>query len=383
MENLRIAWIYPSLTFGAYWQPVMKEFTKQFKDTRFYTGRLWPGFNPKTPGASIFQTVGETKFLQTTQVKDGYSRGFISASPKIIFSLLKFRPKVVFASAFSIWTILALLLKPIGQWKLVIIYDGSSPNTEFRDSKLRSFIRQLISKFTDAFVANSYAATSYLIQVLDIPKDKVYTKTYLVPDQSALLQNAENAEVLSSELKRPIFLYVGQIITRKGINTLLQACCLLRHQGYNDFTLLVVGDGSQREELEIFVKKNNLIKQVLLLGWVDYDQLGHYFEASDVFVFPTLEDVWGMVVLEAMVFGKPILCSKGANASEMIVEGQNGYLFDPHAPEGLAAKMKQLIDKPETISSMGSQSKQLISKYTPQIAAQSFAEVIALVAKQD
>ena len=118
------------------------------------------------------------------------------------------------------------------------------------------------------------------------------------------------------------------------------------------------------------------------MGWVDYDQLGHYFDASDVFVFPTLEDVWGMVVLEAMVFGKPILCSKGANASEMIVEGQNGYLLDPHDPEGIAAKMKQLIDKPETISSMGSQSKQLISKYTPQIAAQSFAEIIALVVKQ-
>jgi glycosyltransferase involved in cell wall biosynthesis len=381
MKDLRIAWIYPSLIFGAYWQPVINEFIKQFKNTRFYTGCLWPGFNPEAPGSSVFQTVGKTQFIQTVQVNNGYDRGFIIASPTIILHLFKFRPQIIFASAFSIWTILALFLKPICQWKLIIIYDGSSPNTEFRDSRFRVLIRKLISKFTDTFIANSCAAMDYLIQVLKVPQSKIHKISYLVPDDKALLQNIENAVTLSSEAKHPVFLYVGQLIPRKGIKYLLQACCLLRNQGYSEFTLLIVGDGPQRKELQDFVDANKLANQILWAGWVDYSQLGHYFNSSDVFVFPTLEDVWGMVVLEAMVFGKPILCSKGANASELIVEGKNGYLFDPLSPEELAAQMCKLIRQQDIISSMGLQSKQIISEYNPRDTAQSFGKIIASLTK--
>ena len=58
-----------------------------------------------------------------------------------------------------------------------------------------------------------------------------------------------------------------------------------------------------------------------MLGWVNYAQMGKYLERSDVFLFPTLEDGCSMVPVEAMVFGKPILCSKWAGTSEMVIDG--------------------------------------------------------------
>jgi glycosyltransferase involved in cell wall biosynthesis len=82
-----------------------------------------------------------------------------------------------------------------------------------------------------------------------------------------------------------------------------------------------------------------------------------------------------MVVLEAMVFGKPILCSKGAGAYEMVIEGENGYLFEPQNPEEIAEGMRRFIDNPELAASMGEKSKQLIGQYTPEAAAKSMAEV--------
>ncbi len=90
-----------------------------------------------------------------------------------------------------------------------------------------------------------------------------------------------------------------------------------------------------------------------------------------------------MVALEAMVFGKPVLCSKWAGAVEMVVEGQNGYIFEPPAPEELALAMRRFLDHPELIDSMGKQSQELISNKNPSSAVQSFVEVISFVLCKD
>jgi glycosyltransferase involved in cell wall biosynthesis len=378
INQRRVAWLVPSVELGAYWQPVLEEFTKVFPNTIFYTGLVWPGFNPELPGANVIKLVGEMKSLELTKT-DGYSRRLMVVSPGIVGYLLQFKPDVIFAQAYSLWTLLALLLKPWGKWKFIIIYDGSSPNSDFRDSKLRSFFRRAMSRYADAFVANSYGAKDYLIDGVGAKPENVFTKTYLVPDAATLQQSWENDEIAKLQLKHPVFLYVGRITPRKGLKSLLEACSLLQTQGYEDYSLVVIGTGEQREELEAFIKERHLEARVTWVGWVEYGCLGAYFQQADVFVFPTFEDIWGMVALEAMVFGKPVLCSKGAGAAEMIVEGENGYIFDPYNPEDLAIAMRRFLDHPELIDSMGKQSQQLISKKNPSSAAQSFVEVISYV----
>lgn len=378
--DLRVAWLVPEVELGAYWQPVLREFTKVFKNTVFYTGRVWPGFDPTLPGASAIQLVGETKFVETTKIETGYDRGFIAVSPSIIGHLLKFRPQIVFPQAFSLWTVLVVLLKPFCGWKIAIIYDGSSPNTDFRDSSFRTFVRRILAKFADAFVSNSQAGKRYLVEALNVPEAEVFTRTYLVPDAETLLKPLSgNKQNLG--LKQPIFLYVGRITARKGIKTLLEACAILKKQGYSDYTLLIVGKGDQQDELEAFVKEQDFPDQVNWVGWVDYGSLGAYFQQADIFVFPTFEDVWGMVVPEAMVFGKPILCSNGAASCELVVEGENGYIFDPSNAQELSEKMRIFIDNPDLIESMGESSRQLISQKTPETAAKAYVEVTSFLMK--
>ncbi len=380
-SDLRVAWLVPEVELGAYWQPVLREFTKVFKNTVFYTGRVWPGFDPMLPGASAIQLVGETKFVETTKIETGYDRGFIAVSPSIIGHLLKFRPQIVFPQAFSLWTVLVVLLKPVGGWKIAIIYDGSSPNTDFRDSSFRTFVRRILAKFADAFVSNSQAGKRYLVEALNVPEAEVFTRTYLVPDAETLLKPLSTNKVENLGLKQPIFLYVGRITARKGIKTLLEACAILKKQGYSDYTLLIVGKGDQQDELEAFIKEQDFPEQVNWVGWVDYGSLGAYFQQSDIFVFPTFEDVWGMVVPEAMVFGKPILCSNGAASCELVVEGENGYIFDPTNAQELSEKMRIFIDNPDLIESMGESSRQLISQKTPETAAKAYVEVTSFLMK--
>lgn len=382
IKNLRIAWLVPHVELGAYWQPVLREFTEFFKNTIFYTGRVWPGFDPHVPGADVIKLVGEMKSIEVSKMATGCNRRIMLLSPGIVGQLLQFKPDVILTQAYSLWTLFAVLFKPWGRWKLIIIYDGSSPNSDFQDSQLRSFFRRAMSRHADAFISNSDAAKDYLINGVGAKPKNVFTRTYLVPDATTLQQNLNNNEIAELKLKHPIFLYVGRIIYRKGIKALLEACSILQSQGYDDYTLLLIGIGEQRQELEAFIKDRNLEKRVIWVGWVDYGCLGTYFQQADVFVFPTLEDIWGMVALEAMVFGKPVLCSKWAGAVELIIEGENGYIFDPYQPEELALAMRCFLDHPELVDSMGKQAQHLIRQKNPLSAAESFTEIISFVSNK-
>jgi glycosyltransferase involved in cell wall biosynthesis len=378
-SRLRVAFLYPTVELGAYWQPVLAEFIQRFKNTIFYTGRLWPGFDRQIPGASVIRLIGQTQFVAVSQkTGTGYGRGFYSVSPSVVGDLLKFRPHVVFTSAFSIWTILALLLKWLGRWQVVIMWDGSSPNVDFRNNKSRLMLRKLIAGCTEAFITNTHDGKDYLVKMIGVRPDRVFVQPYMVPDAKELSRQV-GVRPARPRRTEPVFLYVGRIEPRKGLNRLLEACSILQRQGYTNYKLQIIGTGDQREELEAFIQQHQLGAVVEWLGWVDYGNLGDYFEAADVFVFPSLEDIWGMVVLEAMAFGKPILCSKWAGAYELITPGENGYVFDPHQPDQLAAIMQQLMHDPASIPRMGQQARELMNRHTPKDAAQFFADVTAHV----
>ena len=382
MNQLKVAWIYPSIVFGAYWKPVIERFQKIYPKSVFFTGCVWPGFDPQDPACSAFEIVGRTRYVAAKEVGSGYKRAFILASPAVLFPLVQFAPKVVFSSAFSVWTILALLVKPLTRWRVAIMYDGSSPNSDFRDSKLRTLMRRVMAHFTDAFVANSDAAKSYMMDVLSVPEKKIFRETYLVPDVSELTvecseENQRKIEALSSGLEGPTFLFVGQLIERKGIRTLLEAVRRIKEAGHDKFTILIIGDGEKRQEFEDLARTFGVDAQIRWMGWIQYRQLGAFFQLSDVFVFPTFEDCWGMAVLEAMTFGKPVLCSTGANSCELVHEGRNGYLFPVNDPEALAAAMTKLIVTPGLAATMGAESREIIRAYNPESAARGFASVVA------
>lgn len=380
-NNIRVAWLFPSIELGNYWHPVLSKFTDFFPDTIIYTGK-WPGFTKGYEGKFNVEVVGNIKRIETSKSSLGYDFGFDLLSPAIISRLFQFRPQIIFTLAFSLWSLLAVLLKPIFGWQVIIAYEGSSPNVDYCNSKFRITWRQIITRFTDAFITNTNRGKYYLIDVLKADKNLVFHQPYEVPDIQAL--SAQKVDVDSIQIKlhkHPVFLFVGQVISRKGIDLLLEACVFLQKQNYCDYTLLIIGDGIQRNELEEFTQKHELQNCVKWLGWLDYSVLSYYFQMVDVFVFPTLEDTWGMVVLEAMTFGKPILCSQFAGASEMVIHGKNGYIFDPYQTEDLAKFMKEFIDNPSVSIEMGNQSKELISQHTPETSAIFFNEVISILKK--
>ncbi|NJM65332.1 MAG: glycosyltransferase family 4 protein [Acaryochloris sp. RU_4_1] len=373
LNDLQVAWLLKKVAY--FWQPVLSEFTRLVPQTTVLTAN-WPGFAGGYEQSFRVDVIGQQRLIVLGRSQTSYAPTLMYLSPKVVIPLLRQRPQILFTDGFSLWTLLVLWLKPWLKWRVVIIYDGSAPGVDHRQSRWRLSIRRLITRYTDAFISNSSVSKDYLTQCLKAQEQTIFTTPYLVTDGKSLLTVSQSFDWDLSSWQRPLFLYVGQIIPRKGLRELINACSVLQAQRIHHYCVLMVGDGEQRQELEALTQSNGLSSQIQWLGAVEYGRLGAYLQLADVFVLPTLEDVWGMVIPEAMTFGKPILCSQYAGAAELVINGSNGYCFDPHQPERLAALMQRFIDRPHLIAEMGEQSKAIMSRHTPKKAAQALLKVV-------
>ncbi len=374
--NLRVAFLFPSLARGSYWQPVLSRFVKKFPNTVVFTG-LWEGFLSHYQNAFTVKVVGKTSFCKLPFQQQGhYPIGFVRAPIlKLIRELWHFKPHVLFVSGFSLWTLVAFIYKKGYRGKVIVIYDGSSPSVDRRDSKIFTLWRKYISRKVDVFITNTKAGKKYLVTYLKIDQNKVLVHPYEVPDvsiwKSQISKRKENQDRIIS------FVTVGRLIKQKGIRELINATkILVDHFQEDRWYLNIVGDGPLRYEIERMIRDYNLENRIRLIGHVNYELLGEVLNTQDVFIFPTFEDVWGVAPLEAMALGKPVLCSKYAGAHELITEGKDGWIFDPHNPKELAELMRKFINNPELIYIMSANAKRKMSKYTPEVAVNFLEQVM-------
>jgi len=369
----RVAWLMPNVTGAYYWQPIFQEFTALIPNTIIFAGS-WPGTLPPYRGKFEVRTKCGVRFVTLGRGGAGYPTGFMWASPAILRELVPFRPNVILTSGFSLWSAYALLFKSFMKWRVVLIWEGVSPTISCSNSPLQLAMRRVMGQHFDAAVTNSRGGAQYLQEVLRMPPDKIIRHPIEVAEALALARPSGDIPVGRAGSSFA-FLVVGQLIERKGIHRLFEAANLLLDRGIEDFTIQVAGAGDLAPALYRQVVNSPLDKVVQWLGFVSYQNLGGYYEASDAVILPSLEDTWGMVVLEAMSMGKPVLCSKHAGAKDMIQDGVNGFVIDPQNPSELANRMELLMRVPGLCKKMGEKSKEILRPYTTRRAAEVLAKV--------
>lgn len=157
-------------------------------------------------------------------------------------------------------------------------------------------------------------------------------------------------------------LFVGRLYPEKSIDTLIKAVphIIKKHQ---DTHVMIVGAGYLRLKLEKLVQKLGVGKYVTFLGLVSEKDKILAFNACDIFVLPSLAELEGMVVLEAMACGKPIIVSDAPmSASRYFVDG-NGFLFKTKDHEDLAYQVLKLIADPDLRKKMGKVSLEKVKRY--------------------
>jgi glycosyltransferase involved in cell wall biosynthesis len=234
-------------------------------------------------------------------------------------------------------------------------------------------LRSWIAHFANAAVSNADEGTRYLRDIIGMPQGKLLCHPCQVPDLS-LLCSVERQFCLP-DIKRPVFLYVGSISERKGWRYLIDATRQLVEQGIEQFSVLFVGSGEQEEELRAAIRDHELNGIVHQVGAVSYHNLGPYYRSADVFISPSRADTWGVAVLEAMAFGKPVLCSKYVGTRQMIAHGESGFIFDPFDSAQLAGYMAKFIQDRGLAERLGAHSLQKIAPFTPARAADALANL--------
>lgn len=147
-------------------------------------------------------------------------------------------------------------------------------------------------------------------------------------------------------------LFVGNIIQRKGLHVTINALTLL---GSQQWTLDIVGDESvdtrYAQSIREQIAHAKLTKQITFCGRVTDDELSEQYAMSDLLIVPSYEG-FGIVYLEAMCCGVPVIALTAGAAREIVTHGQNGFLIEPEDATALAQHIQTLIEDRSTLHQM-------------------------------
>ena len=154
--------------------------------------------------------------------------------------------------------------------------------------------------------------------------------------------------------KRTI-LYVGRIEPLKGLDILLKAVALLNDTANTH--LLIVGGSLEKDaelqRLNTLAVNLGISDIVTFIGSVQQEQLPAYYSASDVFVLPSWYESFGLVALEAMSCGTPVVVSRVGGLKTFVENGKTGYLVPWRCPEPFAQSLETLLENPSLRRAMG------------------------------
>jgi D-inositol-3-phosphate glycosyltransferase len=172
-----------------------------------------------------------------------------------------------------------------------------------------------------------------------------------------------------------LLLYVGRIEPLKGIDTLLQAVVRMRKEGVfseRDLCLAVIGGEPElsQEALSAEMARLQAMRQqfgldglVTFLGRRSQDSLPYYYSAAEAVVVPSFYESFGMVALEAMACGTPVVASEVGGLAFLVQDGKTGFTVPVDEPDALSERLTELIRQPDLRHKMGSQAAVFAKKY--------------------
>ncbi len=132
----------------------------------------------------------------------------------------------------------------------------------------------------------------------------------------------------------PLLLYIGRLSAEKEIDRIKPVL-----ESIPGARLALVGGGPYQEELEQHFAGTN----TYFAGYMEGEALGSAYASADVFVFPSRTETLGLVLLEAMAAGCPVVAANSGGIPDIVTDGENGYLFDPKDDQGAIAATQQLF----------------------------------------
>ena len=160
-----------------------------------------------------------------------------------------------------------------------------------------------------------------------------------------------------------VLLFVGRLVPCKGLEYLIESVSKVLDE-HKDVVLMIVGEGELKRELMALTRRMGLEKNVVFTGQVDGSMLPLCYAASDIFVLPSVSrlEAFGIVLIEAMASGKPVISTTIPGAREVVIPGETGLIVPPGDSESLANAMATLLRNDKLRYEMGCRARSLAER---------------------
>lgn len=167
-------------------------------------------------------------------------------------------------------------------------------------------------------------------------------KVVVIPNGVDQLRFSMKTKNVQENDSNKIIMFIGNLIPRKGVHILLPAFKLLS-QEFKNAKLAIIGDGFYKPKLLEQIKKLKIEKDVVLYGALPNKDLPNYINMCDILCLPSLEEGFGVVLIEALTCGKPVVASKVGGISDIVQTAKVGYLANTGDIESLYNALKKAI----------------------------------------
>lgn len=342
-------------------------------------GRMWEAIDPQSSDLKV-TLVSNWSFRVRHFRKDIHAihERLIHIPYGLLPKLISYRPDVVISTEFGFRSIVSALYCLISGAKF-IIWTGDTSHQNRELSFPQRLMRRILIPRASAFLAYGCETVEYLSSQ-GIPKGSIFYFGQAIDTltwQSWITKERGRKAAIKAKLglsNRKVLLSVSHLIPRKGMIYLLHAWHALDGSLRKEWRLVIVGGGPEESSLKRYASWNGL-DDVCFLGAIKYSHLPKLYAISDLFVLPTLLDIWGLVVNEALSGGLPAIVSQFAGcAPELVIPDQTGDVVDPRDVEEFSAVLSKWMTRREEIPNAACTSH--IQKWNYTIPTSAFVQAV-------
>ncbi|MDE3184114.1 MAG: glycosyltransferase family 4 protein [Bacteroidota bacterium] len=374
-----------------YFSPLLKEMNKEFDLQVYYfsdasvKGNVDVGFGRNVQWDTPLLEGYYYTFLKNLSKRKSLSnRMWDVVNPSVIKTLFQSNSSIVIVNGWSYFSNLLVIITAKLSGKKVWLRAENPLNQELlKNRKLRTVKKLILKFFLFPFVSKFLyigKQSRLFFEYYGVKPSRLIYTPYAVDNdwfqkEAAVLKDKYAIkQELGLPVNKKVILFTGKYIEKKKPLDLLKAFNLMEP---GDTTLVMVGEGMLREEMETYIDEHAL-KNVVLTGFINQSAITKYYAAADVFVMCSGPgETWGLSVNEAMNFGLPVVVSKTCGcADDLVHEDENGFLFEEGDIGALSDAVKRLLDNEHLREAYGAASLQIIKDFSVKHIVQNMKEAI-------
>lgn len=229
------------------------------------------------------------------------------------------------------------------------------------DNKIKYMLKTFFIKKARMWLSTGDETTKYLVHY-GAKKEDIRVYPFTSVRNQDICKEKINKDYYKTKLglkEKKVVISIGQFIYRKGFDLLIKASDEID----DDIGIYIIG-GEITEEYKKIMERS-CKSNIHFLNFMPKDELSDYYKAADLFILPTREDIWGLVINEAMAYGLPIITTDKCVAGKELVKNDfNGYIIKANSYKDIPIKINSILSNDELMKKMSTNSLKLISNYT-------------------